>query len=153
MKNLKVTGASASFGTGHVKLTAAQASTRKHALEHVGDDVYKILSPVQFKHGEELAFDGELNKHLVASLDEVEAPAADPLAGKTKEELLEYALSAFGVRIDGRIGMEKLLTRLQQLEQQASDKAARITELQGKGDELTEAEAEELEKLLAEENA
>ena len=62
-------------------LTKAQAAARNHALEPVqvdkktGDGNFKVLSPVQFKAGEQIATDAELNKVLATQLEPSETAA------------------------------------------------------------------------------
>lgn len=63
MKRYKVTGRSFNVPTGLIELTAGQAKDRIHCLDpqkKVG--LYNILKPIQFKHGEEFGYDGEVNK-------------------------------------------------------------------------------------------
>jgi len=56
---------------GRLRLSTAQAASRSHALRHLEDDLYEIISPVSFKLGEVLEWDGEINKTLA---DVVEPP-------------------------------------------------------------------------------
>lgn len=75
-------------------LTPKQAELRKHALKPVGKDAYEVLSPIQFKVGEEIATDAELNKALATSLESADttkekarASARDKAAAKDLAEL------------------------------------------------------------------
>ena len=62
MRRIYVSGATAEFHAGVLELTPAQASARITSLDDLGDGLYQIKHPVQFKRGEELGFDGEINK-------------------------------------------------------------------------------------------
>ena len=50
--------------SGLLELTAAQAQSRTHLLEHVENNVFMIVKPVNFKVGEIISYDGELSKAL-----------------------------------------------------------------------------------------
>jgi len=79
MKRYVVTGASANFASGVLKLTKEQAKAREHALEDLGDGYFEVMTPVGFKRGEIVGFDGEVNKALLQLVDEIgEAPSAPP---------------------------------------------------------------------------
>jgi predicted DNA-binding antitoxin AbrB/MazE fold protein len=80
-----------------VGLTKAQAAARGHALKPVdvdrkGDGVFEVLSPVQFKAGEQIATDTELNKQLAAQLESAEDTAArNKREAKSKEQAAHFA--------------------------------------------------------------
>lgn len=79
MRRYIVTGASANFAGGVLKLTKEQAKAREHALEDLGDGYFEVMTPVGFKRGEIVGFDGEVNKALLQLVDEIgEAPSAPP---------------------------------------------------------------------------
>lgn len=63
-------------------LTAAQAADRRHAIKPVkvdkdtGDGVFEVLAPMQFKVGETIITDLELNKQLADQLETPEGKGA-----------------------------------------------------------------------------
>ena len=57
------------LSSGNVQLSEAQASPRLHNLKHINGDIYEIANPIQFKAGEELGYDGEINKTLMLDLE------------------------------------------------------------------------------------
>lgn len=63
-------------------LTQAQAATRSHALKPLqvdkktGAGTYEVLQPMQFKVGEQIATDMELNKQLATMLEPAEEHGA-----------------------------------------------------------------------------
>lgn len=62
MQRIIVTGLFAEFHAGILELTPKQASARKHNLADLGDGLYEIKSPVMFKRGEMIGFDGDIGK-------------------------------------------------------------------------------------------
>jgi ATPase subunit of ABC transporter with duplicated ATPase domains len=60
-------------------LTGEQAARRSHLLKPLqvdkktGDGTYQVLQPVQFKRGEVLSADADLNKQLAETLEPAEA--------------------------------------------------------------------------------
>ncbi|MDA8122250.1 MAG: hypothetical protein M0Z38_06765 [Deltaproteobacteria bacterium] len=74
MKYFRVIALSAGFSSGRLSLSADQFASRRHALVPTKEKgVFRILQPVQFKRGEEIGFDGEVNKILLQDLSPVEA--------------------------------------------------------------------------------
>lgn len=75
----------------HVTLTAKQAGVRAHALKPVkvnsktGDGIFQVLEPVQFKVGEVIATDIELNKALASTLEPAEEARSKAQARKQAE--------------------------------------------------------------------
>lgn len=66
-----------SFHPGAVLLLSeAQAATRGHALQSLGDGRYAVQSPVQFKAGEEIGVAGDVPKALQAVLENPEVAQA-----------------------------------------------------------------------------
>lgn len=65
MKKYTVIGIKAGINSGIARLSDSQASARSHALKILGDGLYEIISPVEFKRGEEFEWDGETNKVLL----------------------------------------------------------------------------------------
>lgn len=53
---------------GNVSLTEDQAKTRAHNIKGMGDGVYQIVNPVQFKAGEKFGYDGEISKEQADDL-------------------------------------------------------------------------------------
>jgi len=72
----------AGFASGILELTSGQASARTHALKPLGDSLYEVTAPVQFKNGEVIGYDGEINKSL---LQLVTPTSAEPGKLKTKK--------------------------------------------------------------------
>ena len=62
MQRIIITGAVAEFHSGIVELTPDQAASRTHCLSDLGDGYYQINRTIQFKFGEQLGYDGEINK-------------------------------------------------------------------------------------------
>lgn len=58
---------------GIVELTNEQASCRAHALVSLGEGLYEICQTVQFKTGEVIGYDGEVNKSLLQQVEETAA--------------------------------------------------------------------------------
>ena len=66
-------------------LTKAQAAPRMHALKQVGKDAYEVKSRIEFKVGEVIATDAELNKALASQL-ETEETTRSKAKSKDKDE-------------------------------------------------------------------
>jgi ATPase subunit of ABC transporter with duplicated ATPase domains len=100
-------------------LTGKQASARAHQLKPVevdkktGDGTYQVLSPTQFKIGEQFTTDLELNKAMAAVLEPVEvtrekerdkakaaAATKDLAAARARIKELEDALEAARAEFD-----------------------------------------------------
>lgn len=77
MKRYKIIS-TANFGSGRLKLSDSQAKARLHNLKHIKDDIYEIVKPIMFKTGEEIGFDGEINKLLMLDIEEAEAAQKEP---------------------------------------------------------------------------
>ena len=60
------------LASGRLQLSNAQAKPRLHNLKQIDGDIYEIIAPVQFKAGEEIGYDGEINKMLM--LDVADCP-------------------------------------------------------------------------------
>lgn len=54
--------------SGILGLQPEQAQSRSFALGSLGDGLYQILKPVQFKAGEVIAYDGPLTKAMATQL-------------------------------------------------------------------------------------
>jgi hypothetical protein len=66
--------------SGILDLTSSQAVPRLSSLIPLGEGLYEIAGPVQFKAGEIIGYDGEVNKALIESLDTGIEAAADEAA-------------------------------------------------------------------------
>lgn len=67
-----------SLHTGILDLTEAQATPRKDALISLGEGLYEIIKPVEFKAGEIIGYDGDINRDLTEKLlPAEEAPVAE----------------------------------------------------------------------------
>jgi hypothetical protein len=75
MQRYTVTGHSVNIHSGILDLTHEQAASRLHSLTDLGDGLYEVLYPVQFKRGEEIGYDGEVNKNLLQSIESIDDPA------------------------------------------------------------------------------
>ncbi|WP_020675282.1 hypothetical protein [Geopsychrobacter electrodiphilus] len=91
MERYRIKAASANFHSGILQLNDQQASARQHALEDLGDGLYEIKQPVQFKRGEELGFDGDVSKLLLEQLEVTDGPAIEDLKAP---ELIERIKAA-----------------------------------------------------------
>lgn len=58
---------------GILELTKEQAAARKHSLQDLGEGLYEITGPVQFKAGEGFGYDGELTKAMAQDLKSTSA--------------------------------------------------------------------------------
>lgn len=78
------------IASGILLLTAAQGNARAHALANLGEGLYEIRQPVQFKHGEVIGYDGDINKTLLERIVEVTAVKEEtlPASKKAKNEIL-----------------------------------------------------------------
>lgn len=97
MAKYRVTGRVARIPSGVIEITEEQASVREHQLERVGkSNKYKVIEAVEFKHGEEIGYVGDLSKALFEDLtDKAEADAA---ARKTEAEARAAAEAEAKVR-------------------------------------------------------
>lgn len=89
MKRFVVTAIKAQLFSGVLQLSKAQADARTYALKALGDDLYLIGKPVEFKAGEEFGFDGEVSKALLQEMEPVEvneAKKATKAAGKKADK-------------------------------------------------------------------
>jgi len=82
MDQYLVTAISARLAAGVLRLTPAQSAPRLHNLKALGRGRFEIVSPVEFKRGEIIGYEGELPKAL-ADVLENEQKAAGKKA-KTK---------------------------------------------------------------------
>lgn len=63
----------AGFNSGILELAPEQASSRSHALASLGEGLFEIREPVQFKRGEIVGYDGDVNKALLQLIEPVES--------------------------------------------------------------------------------
>jgi len=78
MNFYRVIGRSAQFFSGTIKLSDRQSIPRAHLLKPVGEGIFEILSPIEFKAGEELSYDGEVNKAMLQNITPVVLKAEGP---------------------------------------------------------------------------
>jgi pyruvate/2-oxoglutarate dehydrogenase complex dihydrolipoamide acyltransferase (E2) component len=64
-------------------LTDKQAASRAHALREVKKGVFEVLSPVQFKIGEVIGYEGDLPRVIATALEDSDAKSED--AGKQEK--------------------------------------------------------------------
>jgi len=99
MRTYIVEAKSVRIAAGVLALSKAQAAARLHLLEPLKDGEFRVVSPVEFKTGEEFGYDGELPKGQAALVRATgdDAPLIDrpvrairsALPGLTAEELHE----------------------------------------------------------------
>lgn len=82
MNHYEVTAVSVTINAGVVELSQNQAHRRRHLLKKVGDSLYEVISPIQFKAGEEFGYGGDVNKLLMTEITPImkepaEAPASE----------------------------------------------------------------------------
>lgn len=83
MKRFKVVAPFVNFHDGTLALSKEQYASRAHALKSTKTPgEYLILSPVQFKRGEEIGFGGEVSKALLHDISPVEPGRKTPKAGE-----------------------------------------------------------------------
>lgn len=71
--------------TGTLELSDAQYARRKHALKKVGKGKYEIVTPVQFKVGEVVGYEGDIPKALATvMIDEAEEKKDNAKKAKTE---------------------------------------------------------------------
>ena len=126
MKRFKIINM-ANFGSGRLQLSTGQAQARLHNLTHIKDDIYEIVKPVQFKTGEELGYDGEINKLLMLDIEEAEAEKK------------------------GKLPVKELIEKINACETIAEVQALTETETRKKVFEAADRKIEELEKFLTRE--
>lgn len=68
MNTYRVDTKSYKFFHGLVQLTEKQAGVRAHQLIPRGEGIFEIVQPIEFKAGEELGFDGEVNAALLQNI-------------------------------------------------------------------------------------
>lgn len=83
MNQYEVTAIAVNINAGMVKLSQSQANSRRHLLKPVMDDVYEVISPVQFKRGETIGYDGAINKALLLEI----APVSNTVAEQVVEKI------------------------------------------------------------------
>jgi hypothetical protein len=71
MQRIIVTGPVIQLIAGIVGLTKQQAAARLGSLTDLGEGFYQIEKPVQFKRGEELGYDGDINKALADMVEDL----------------------------------------------------------------------------------
>jgi len=60
------------FHSGILLLTPEQAKARPRVLIPLGDDLYEIKQPTQFKLGEVLGYDGDVSKDMLKFIKSVQ---------------------------------------------------------------------------------
>lgn len=68
MQKYKVIAA-LSIGAGVVALTEKQAHTRRNSIKPLGEGLFEVIKPTQFKIGEELGIEGPVPKQLAQALE------------------------------------------------------------------------------------
>lgn len=98
MQRITVTGTAIQLISGILELTPEQAAARSTALDNLGEGLYLITAPVQFKRGETIGYDGEVSKALTEEITplevEVDIPATEPTEETT--ETVEEVKTAKG---------------------------------------------------------
>lgn len=68
----KVIGDFIEFHSGLLELDDGQSKPRIHNLRKINDSTFEVMRKVQFKRGEIIGYDGELNKYMLGLLEVVE---------------------------------------------------------------------------------
>lgn len=76
MKQFQVEVVSVTINLGVLELNINQAQRRKHLLKQIGDNLYEVTSPVQFKRGEQFGYGGDVNKSLMSEITPIEEEQA-----------------------------------------------------------------------------
>ncbi len=134
------------IGEGQLVLNPSQAAARSHALARLGDNVFQIIAPVEFKAGETFGHDLAIPKTIAACLEE--AGELPPLAEMDPIELRVMA-EQLGLKPHPNLGKAKLIEAIQAREdqllaeqEQAEAKTARIAELEALPEPTPEEQAE-----------
>lgn len=69
MKRYEVISVKVTLASGVLQLSKEQAGCREHALRPMGDGLFLIDQPVEFKCGEVIGYDGEINKILMTEIE------------------------------------------------------------------------------------
>jgi hypothetical protein len=101
-----------------VGLSLAQAEPRVHALDKVSFDeksktgTYRVVTPVQFKPGEQISVDeASINKALVVSLDG-DADAASKVADKKRTAAADKQLAEMKAKAEALDALQPELQKL-----------------------------------------
>lgn len=92
MQTYEVIGNFVTIGIGiEIKLSASQADARSHLVRNKKKDIYEIISPVQFKKGEQIGIESKsLGKSLLDNLKEIGAKDSSSGDKKTKNDNITY---------------------------------------------------------------
>lgn len=72
MKQYLITDTFVNFGIGAIlELTEKQYESRKHLLKKLSSNKYEVLQTVQFKRGEVVGLEGELDKYLQTKVNPI----------------------------------------------------------------------------------
>lgn len=90
MKKYITTAKSLRIQSGTVMLDENQAQARAHQLEALGNGIYRIVSPIEFKSGETIGYEGDVPPALAQEMKEageikrsaITAAAKDKPSGK-----------------------------------------------------------------------
>lgn len=82
METYRVDTKSYRFFHGLVKLTENQAKLRGHQLKPRGEGIFEIIQPIEFKAGEELGYDGEVNAALLQNITPISQIKAEEEEGE-----------------------------------------------------------------------
>lgn len=86
MKNYVVVIGAPILRSGTLRLTESQYINRSYCLKKLGDDLYEIVHPVQFKTGEKIGYDGPVSKSVHNELVEIVDIAEEKVTQKNKKE-------------------------------------------------------------------
>ncbi len=132
MATFRIIGKAVSFNSGVIHLSTEQAADRAHNLEDLGNGAYQILQPIQFKEGEEVGYDGEINPAQLLSLEPLLESLADPdpedphgVLAMTKPQLVAFARDQFLEELDAKapkpVLVEAVLSLLREVPPPASE--------------------------------
>lgn len=97
MKTYTVVGLVARLAAGRVRLTPEQARHRLRQLRALGDELYEITGPVEFKQDEQFGYDGEVPKAMATELAPVSAETTADGSGGGSEPQTANTESAAGL--------------------------------------------------------
>jgi hypothetical protein len=68
MERYEVTATQVEIHAGILQLDPEQAAARAHALDTLGEGLYQVRRPVQFKRGESFGYDGAVGKGMLQAV-------------------------------------------------------------------------------------
>jgi len=136
-----------------LQLTPDQVEIRSHNLRDLKDGTFEVIHPIEFRAGEEIGYSGDITPAMARVVDTLDLTDGLPLEDTDRESLLAIA-QGLGLKPNPNTGKAKLIEAIKAeqdrllAEQNAAEaKAARIAELEAKGDAISDEEKAELNSL------